>query len=537
MLRRSFHANQTLNIIIRKETPQDYYNTELMTMRAFWNIHEPGCNEHYLLHMLRQSDDYLPELSRVAELDGKIVGSIAFSKAVIKDGDKVHDIVTFGPLSVEPMAQHLGVGRMLLKEGLALAKAAGYPGICIYGEPGYYPRHGFVTCDHFGITDPGGNNYDALMGYELQENTFADIKGKLYESPVFEACNDAAAVEEFNKQFPAYTKLKLSCQWVHEERIGRIENIQKNSYTIQFWEASLPAKLKGSFYNEHKEFPVAGDYVTFDYNPQGDSTILTVCDRKGALKRPFPQDHSVKNATEQTMVANVDYVFIVSSLNDNYNLNRIARYIAVAVSGNATPVVVLTKADLCPDPLPYMAEILELSDKVCVHAVSATEGIGLNELDTYLKPGKTIAFLGSSGVGKSTLVNALCGNEVMKTGGIREKDKKGRHTTTSRQLFMLDSGVTIIDTPGMRELGMSDVEEGIEDTFSDIEELMGQCKFRDCAHNTEPGCAIKQALKDGTLSEKRWNLYQSLMTENRRNVDKKAISKWSKQIKKLKKQS
>ena len=167
MLRRSFHANQTLNIIIRKETPQDYYNTELMTMRAFWNIHEPGCNEHYLLHMLRQSDDYLPELSRVAELDGKIVGSIAFSKAVIKDGDKVHDIVTFGPLSVEPMAQHLGVGRMLLKEGLALAKAAGYPGICIYGEPGYYPRHGFVTCDHFGITDPGGNNYDALMGYEL----------------------------------------------------------------------------------------------------------------------------------------------------------------------------------------------------------------------------------------------------------------------------------------------------------------------------------------------------------------------------------
>lgn len=158
-------------------------------------------------------------------------------------------------------------------------------------------------------------------------------------------------------------------------------------------------------------------------------------------------------------------------------------------------------------------------------------------MDTYLKPGKTIAFLGSSGVGKSTLVNALCGNEIMKTGGIREKDKKGRHTTTSRQLFMLDSGVTIIDTPGMRELGMSDVEEGIEDTFSDIEELMGQCKFRDCAHNTEPGCAIKQALKDGTLSEKRWKLYQSLMTENRRNVDKKAISKWSKQIKKLKKQS
>lgn len=520
------------NIIIRKETKEDYHATELMTMRAFWNLHGPGCNEHLLLHKLRESNDYLPELSRVAELDGKIVGAIAYSRATIQTEHKTHDIITFGPLSVEPTAQHLGIGGMLLKETIVLAKKAGYPGICIFGEPDYYPKHGFVTCDQFGITDWNGNNFDAFLCYELQENGFAGMQGRFRESEVFETCENETELDAFNQHFPTYNKLTLSCQWLHKERLGRICGVQKNSYQIQFWELILPAKLKGNFYNGGKEFPVVGDYVTFDYYPGSDSVIREVCERKSVLKRPYPKDHSVKNASEQVMVSNVDYTFIVCSLNENYNKNRIARYVTMALNGNTIPVVILTKADLCKNPAPFEAEVRALSDQIQVHVISVLENFGLDELCEYLQPGNTIALLGSSGVGKSTLVNSLVGSEIMKTGLIRESDGKGCHTTTSRQMITLDSGVTIIDTPGMRELGMADVKEGIEDTFSDIEDLICQCRFRNCAHRTEPGCAIKQALTDKRLSEDRWQLYQSLTNENQLNeVDWKNISKKRKQLK------
>lgn len=164
------------DIIIRQEKPEDYKNTELMTMRAFWNIHGPGCNEHLLVHKLRDSEVYLPEISRVAELDGKIVGAIMYSKAEIYDGETYHEVLTFGPLAIEPTAQSKGVGRKLLEETIKLAKDAGYPGICIFGEPDYYPRHGFVNAEKFGITDEAGNNYDAFMAYELTENGFANIR-------------------------------------------------------------------------------------------------------------------------------------------------------------------------------------------------------------------------------------------------------------------------------------------------------------------------------------------------------------------------
>lgn len=314
--------------------------------------------------------------------------------------------------------------------------------------------------------------------------------------------------------------------------VGTVCEIQRNNYRILYENEIRNAKLKGTFRREYEELPVVGDNVTFLPNKNGDSLITSVCERKSVLKRPYAVDHSMDYGMEQVMVANVDDVFIVSSLNDNYNFNRIARYVSATLQGNVTPVVILTKADLCSNPGRYVREIETLSDKVCVHCVSALYGIGTEELNKYLQPGKTIAILGSSGVGKSTLVNALVQEDVMKTSEIRESDSKGRHTTTHRQMIVLKNGARIIDTPGMRELGMCDTDEGIDDTFSDISELESHCKFSDCRHEIEPGCAVRAAIADGTLAVERYELYRSLHEESRHAAKMKEISKRRKQLKK-----
>ncbi len=517
------------SIIIRKETREDYYATELMTMRAFWNIHGPGCNEHLLVNRLRESQEYLPELSRVAELDGKIVGAIFYSRARVVDGDKEHDVLTFGPLCVEPTCFGMGIGKRLLTETISLAKKVGYSGIVICGEPEYYPKHGFITCDNFDIHHPLFGNLDAFMALPLKDE-FSKIHGYFYEAPVFEECDDEKLVEKFTQRFPYYKRLSLSCQWLHEEKLGRISQISKNSYTIQFWEQEIPAKLKGSFYKKDAEcFPVVGDYVTFRYNRLGDSVILSVCERKSLLQRP---DQS-KTGVMQYMVANVDYCFIVTSLNEDYNYKRIARYVSIALHGRAIPVVILTKSDLCSNVEKFIQEVEQISEKVHVHAISALFNIGLDKLRPYMAKGTTICLMGSSGAGKSTLINALCDRDIMKTSQIREDDGKGRHTTTLRKLIELENGVSIIDTPGMREIGMADVQDGIDDTFSDIVELERLCKFSNCKHDTEPGCAIKDAISSGELSLERYELYKKLGNENANNyAKKKEISKWAKSYKK-----
>lgn len=318
-------------------------------------------------------------------------------------------------------------------------------------------------------------------------------------------------------------------------KLGRISEVNKNSYKIIYLGQEIPAKLKGSFYEKDAdELPVVGDYVTFLYNGQGDSMILSVCERKSFLQRP----DQAKTAVMQYMVANVDYLFIVTSLNEDYNYNRIARYASIALQGNTTPVVILTKSDLCSNPGRYIREVEGISDKVRVHAISAIYEIGLDELKGYMTPGTTICLMGSSGAGKSTLINALTGEETMKTSGIREDDDKGRHTTTYRKLIELANGVTIIDTPGMREVGMANVQDGIDDTFSDIVELESRCKFSNCRHDTEPGCAIKAAIESGELSAERYELYVSLGRENTKNyAHKKEISKWHKAYKKFDKRN
>ena len=312
----------------------------------------------------------------------------------------------------------------------------------------------------------------------------------------------------------------------NKEDLARVAEVERNFYVLKYRGMDIPAKLKGGFYGESAEkLPVVGDYVTIIYNSTGESIIQSVRERKSLLMRP---DQS-KTGVMQYMVANVDYCFIVTSLNDDYSYNRIARYASVALQGGAIPVVILTKTDLCNNVGRYISEVETISEKIRVHAISALYGIGLDELEEYFKPGTTICLMGSSGAGKSTLINAIAGEEIMKTSGIRESGSKGRHTTTHRQLLELKNGVFVIDTPGMREIGMAMSEEGIDNTFSDIIELESKCRFSNCRHETEPGCAVKAAIEAGELSRERLMLYKNLGAENSRNyAKKKQIAKWVK---------
>ena len=200
------------SMVIRKEEKGDFYRTEEMTLRAFWNKHHMGCDEHLLVHKLRNCEEYLPELSRVAAVGDEIVGAIFYSKAYLKKEQEVKEILTFGPLCVAPGWQGCGVGGRLLEETLALARAAGYEGIVIFGDPDYYPRHGFLTCDHFGITTAEGKNFDSFMGIELAEGGLSGFGGSFYEAEVFETLSEEEN-ERFTKAFDAPLKQKFPGQW------------------------------------------------------------------------------------------------------------------------------------------------------------------------------------------------------------------------------------------------------------------------------------------------------------------------------------
>lgn len=280
---------------------------------------------------------------------------------------------------------------------------------------------------------------------------------------------------------------------------------------------------KGSFYdNPNAIYPTIGDFVMIEWNSMGDSQIIETLKRDSSFSRASSsadRNHEMHTQHEQLVAANFDYVFIMQSLNDNFNIRRIERYLTLAWESGAIPVIVLTKCDLVDDVESYISEIESVAIGVDVYAISCKAKIGLEKLQKYFKKGNTLVFLGSSGVGKSTLVNTLIGKDVMKTSEIREDDSKGRHTTTNRQLLMLPTGAMVIDTPGMRELGMWNCDDGIDKTFQDVEKYFGTCKFSDCTHTSEPGCKVLEAIKNGELSEERYNAYMKLKNEARYNSD------------------
>ena len=278
-----------------------------------------------------------------------------------------------------------------------------------------------------------------------------------------------------------------------------------------------------------------GDWLLLDLVHPPSSRVL---DRKSLIKRRA----AGHDRQTQAIAANVDTVFIVSSCNQDFNVARLERYIALAFEAEVEPVIVLTKADLCETPDRYVEAAAAISEQVPVVVLDARGEEPKSSLADWCRPGRTLAFLGSSGVGKSTLINALSGTQSIATQAIREDDAKGRHTTTSRQLHILPDGCAVLDTPGMRELQLTDAGSGLADVFSDLHELAARCRFNDCRHETEPGCAVLAAVEAGKIDAARLARWQKLLAEDRHNTASlaerkskdKALGKTIRQIQKLK---
>lgn len=297
-----------------------------------------------------------------------------------------------------------------------------------------------------------------------------------------------------------------------EQMVARVISQERGIYEIISDRGSARAAVSGKFRFQTdavSEYPAVGDFVLYTPNENGQAVINEVLPRKSVFLRKAAGTSN----REQVVAANVDTIFLCMSLNRDYNLRRLERYLSVAWDSGAMPVIVLTKYDLCGEPESRRKEVEEIALGVDILMTSDRREDGFVSLYKYLKEGQTVAFIGSSGVGKSTLINRLLGEETLAINGLRSDDK-GKHTTTHRELIKLPGKGMVIDTPGMRELGMWDSAEGVEKAFGDIEELIRMCRFRNCTHTTEPGCAVIEALRCGTISEERYHSFKKLLKES-----------------------
>lgn len=295
--------------------------------------------------------------------------------------------------------------------------------------------------------------------------------------------------------------------------VARVILQEKGLYRIVSEMGEKLGEISGKFRYVAKtisDYPAVGDFVMTDWNEEGSNALIhSVLSRKSCFMRKAAGN----GKHEQIVASNIDIVFCCMALNNDFNLRRLERYLSIAWNSGAVPVIVLTKADLCRNPESRIVSVSAVTMGADIVTVTATRKSGYEQIKSYINEGKTIAFIGSSGVGKSSLINCLLGENRLETNGVRNDDR-GRHTTTHRELILLPDGGMVIDTPGMRELGMWDSDDGIEHAFADIEELSQMCHFRNCTHTNEPSCAILKALNAGELSIERWHSYQKLKAEN-----------------------
>lgn len=311
--------------------------------------------------------------------------------------------------------------------------------------------------------------------------------------------------DSFAAAFTAYTGKHYD--------VGRISAEHKTLYEVLTTQGTMPAVVSGKFLHTAQtpgEFPAVGDWVVLTINEAEQKAVIhAILPRKSRFSRTAAGD----TPQEQVIAANVDTLFIVSSLNREFNVRRIERYITMAWESGADPVIVLTKADLCKDLDSCIQAVQQVAWGIPIHVVSAVSGEGLDELQPYFREGNTVVVLGSSGVGKSTLLNAIIGEDVLKTSSIADYKDRGRHTTTYRQLVVVPGRGILIDTPGLRELRLHDDGENVSRTFADIEMLMQRCRFVNCTHNGEPGCAVDGAIDDGSLDPNRYESFLKLQRE------------------------
>ncbi|EHQ36278.1 ribosome small subunit-dependent GTPase A [Methanoplanus limicola] len=300
---------------------------------------------------------------------------------------------------------------------------------------------------------------------------------------------------------------------------GRVAARHRTAFDVITENRKFRVKTSGALLKIGK-IPAVGDFVVILNQPEtGTRMIVDILPRRSILTRGAAGEGN----TEQVIAANLDIVFIVTAAGSDFNPRRLERYLTIVHASGAKPVIVINKSDLAEDAEKIAAEAVKIAGKVPVVTISALKKNGLEELENYLMPEKTVALVGSSGVGKSTIINALLSEEVQDTFDTRKYDEKGRHTTTVRQLFTLPGGAVIIDNPGVREIQIGSAAAGIDETFPEIAEFAPECRYRNCRHTDEPGCAVIEAVNAGFIPKERLESYHRLMKESEFQAEKEEI--------------